>query len=161
MTKPVSLSRKRDRRATLSAFAWWAVVATLAITAGRDLRGQARGLHSDVEVGRGSTRLYRELQPARTVGLTDLRVFLAAQRTIPRDARFFVATGPRAAIRDPLVLRWVRRFARYYLLPRRLVRHARDAEWIVSYGGHAPRGVRVARVITVGPGIELIKVASP
>jgi hypothetical protein len=160
MPQLVSPSQNRNRRATLSTFVWWAVVVTLAITAGRDLHGQERGLHSDVEVGSRRSRLYRELQPARTVGLTDLRVFLAAERAIPRNGTFFVVTGPRAAVKDPLVLRWVRRFARYYLLPRRLVSHARDADWIVSYGGHAPLGVRVERVIIVGPGIELIKVAS-
>lgn len=148
-------------RPRLSAIAWWVIVGALTLTAIWEVPDQARRLRSDVEVGRGRDVLYRELQPARTVGLPDLRVFLAAERVIPRDDTFFVVTGSGAAIKDPLVLRWVRRFARYRLLPRRLVSDARSADWIVSYGGEIPRGVRAERVIDVGPGIRLIEVASP
>ena len=103
----------------------------------------------------------RELQPARTVGLSDLRLFLTAERVLPKNATFFVVTGPRAAIKDPLVLRWVRRFARYRLLPRRLVADPREAGWILSYGGRLPAGLRAYRVIRIGPGVALYEVASP
>lgn len=155
-----SPARRPKRPLRLSTVAWWVVVGALALTAIWEGPDQARRLRSDVEVGRGRDVLYRELQPARTVGLPDLRVFLAAERFIPRDSTFYVVTGARAAIKDPLVLRWVRRFARYRLLPRRLVSDARAADWIVSYGGEIPRGVRAERVIDVGPGIRLIEVAS-
>jgi hypothetical protein len=89
-------------------------------------------------------------------------LFLTAERTIPLDATFFVATGPEAPIKDPLILRWVQRFALYRLLPRRLVERAGDADWIVSYGSELPPpGIRVGRVITVSPGVWLAEVASP
>ena len=80
---------------------------------------------------------------------------------LPKDATFFVVTGPRAAIKDPLVLRWVRRFARYRLLPRRLVADPREADWILSYGGRLPTRLRAYRAIRIGPVVALYEVASP
>jgi len=158
-TKPTAV--RPGRRIQLRTIVWWAVVGALALTALQGFPDQARRLRSDIEVGRGTSVLYRELQPARTVGLPDLRVFLAAEQFIPPDSTFFVVTGPGAAIKDPLVLRWVRRFARYRLLPRRVVSDPRAADWIISYGGKIPPGVPATRVIDVGSGIRLIEVASP
>lgn len=146
------------RQAPIAVFAWWGVVAVLAITAATQWPSQARHLRSDVQVGRREGTLYRELQPARTVGLSDPRLFLTAERLLPVDATFAVVTGRRAAIDDPLVLRWVRRFARYRLLPRRLVNDPREADWVLSYGGRLPAGVRVSRVVRVSPGVALIEV---
>jgi hypothetical protein len=131
----------------------------LAVTGLRSLPDQARALHSAIEVGHRDSRLDREQQPARTVGLTDPRLFLVAERVVPLDATFLVTTGPRADIKDPLVLRWVRRFARYRLLPRRLVRYPQEAEWILSYGGRVPAGVRVKQVFPVSPGVRIIEAA--
>ena len=64
-------------------------------------------------------------------------------------------------MKDSLVLRWVRRFARYRLLPRRLVRTAPEAGWILSYGGQIPPGVQVERVMRLGPGVNLYEVETP
>jgi hypothetical protein len=148
-----------SRRTLLATVAWWAVVVTLGVTAVAYLPDQARRVRSDVQVGRRTGADYRELQPARTVGLSDLRPFLAAERVLPRDATFAVVTGPQAAIKDPLVLRWVRRFARYRLLPRRLIDDPHEADWVLSYGGRLPPGVEASRLIRVAPGIALYRVS--
>src|SRR6187402_2173764 len=115
----------------------WGVVAVLVLVTVVEGFDEARRVRSDIEVGTSSSRRYRELQPARTVGLTDLRVFLRAEQLIPRDATFFVATGDGAAVSDPRVLRWVRPFARYRLYPRRLTISPRRADWILTYGTDA------------------------
>lgn len=141
---------------------WLVVVIGLGVAVALELPSDIRRLRSDIEVGTGRSRLYRELQPARTVGLADTSIFVAAEREIPRDSTFFVVTGPRAAISDPLVLRWVRRFARYRLLPRRLVQTANEADWLLSYGGDvANPGVPVQRVVPIAPGVQLIEVGAP
>ena len=146
-------------RVRFGAVVWWTVVATLAILALWHAPTQARQLRSDVEVGRRSM-LYRELQPARSVGLSDLRIILAAERVIPSDASYFVLTGDHAAVTNPNVLSWVRRFARYRLLPRRLAGRLEDADWVLSYGADlSESGVRFERVVPVGRGLTLAKVA--
>ena len=66
---------------------------TFAVTAVAYLPDQARRLLSDVEVGRRAGTNYRELQPARTVGLSDLRLFFMAERVLPPEATFAVVTA--------------------------------------------------------------------
>jgi hypothetical protein len=145
-----------------AAIVWCAVVLLLGSLTLWEAPTQARRFRSDIEAGGGRSPLYRELQPARTVGLGDPRLFLAADRLVPREATFAVVTGRRAAITDPLVLRWVRPFARYWLFPRRLVRDAARADWILSYGADlSVLGLRFARMVVVGPGIALAEVAAP
>ena len=146
-------------RLSFGAVVWWTVVVTLAVLALWHVPTQVRTLRSDVEAGRRGT-LYRELQPARSVGLGDLRLILAAEQAIPLDASYFVVTGNRAALTNPNVLSWVRRFARYWLLPRRLAGRVEEADWVVSYGVDlAATGVRFERIVRVGPGLSLAKVA--
>ena len=140
------------------AFVWWSVVAVLLAVTLWEAPGELRRLRSDVEGG-SRDRLYRELQPARTVGLHDARPFLVAESVIPPDGRFAVVTGGRGAGADAQVRRWVRPFARYRLLPRRLVSTPRQADWILSYGGNLDGlGLRYRRVIAVRPGVALAEV---
>jgi hypothetical protein len=149
------------RPVPVATLAWWGVVAVLGITAVAHWPAQARHLRSDVQVGRQSSTIYHELQPARTVGLSDPRLFLTAERLLPKDATFAVVTGPNATIKDPLVLLWIRRFARYRLLPRRLVHSPRQADWVLNYGGRLPAGVLASKVIRISPGVSVIEVERP
>lgn len=136
---------------------WSLVLVALVVTALAVVPGELRRLRSDIEVG-GQGRHYRELQPARTVGIQDLRLFVLADATLPADARFYVATGRRYGI-EPAADEWVRHFARYWLLPRRLTSTAAEADWVLAYGAD-PRalGVPVSRVSTIRPGIALAEV---
>jgi hypothetical protein len=140
---------------------WLAVVVVLAAVAIWQGFNEARHLRSDIEAGTGRSRPYRELQPAMTVGLRDLDAFLLAERVIPRNDSFFVVTGRRTAVTDPLVLRWARPFARYRLFPRRLARTPEEADWILSYGGElGALGLHFRRIIPAGPGVQLAEVVS-
>jgi hypothetical protein len=111
---------------------WGVVIASVMVTI-VEAPTQLRHLRSDVEVGTRRSRLDRELQPARTVGLRDLDAFVTARASIPRDARFYVSMDGA----DPFARRWARPFAQYWLLPRRLASTPREADWILSYGRHA------------------------
>ena len=120
---------------------------------------ELRRLRSDIEIGTQRSRLYRELQPARTVGLHDARLFLTAERLVPRTSTFAVVTGPATGTTDPLVLRWVGPFARYRLFPRRLTEDPRRADWVLSFGGDlAALPVRYRRVVRIGRGLSLAEV---
>jgi hypothetical protein len=148
------------RRATPStrAVIWWFVVAVLLAVTLWEAPGELRRLRSDVEGGSGRGRVYRELQPARSVGLHDTRPFLVAESVIPPDGRFAVVTGGSGAA-DAQARRWVRPFARYRMLPRRLVSTPREADWILSYGGDLDAlGLRFRQVIAVRPGVAVAEV---
>jgi hypothetical protein len=140
---------------------WIGVVVVLAAVATWQGVTEARHLRSDIEAGTGRDRAYRELQPARTVGLHHPESFLVAERVIPHDDSFFVVTGNRGTGTDARALRWARPFARYRLFPRRLAGSPQDADWILSYGGDlGALGLRFDRVVSAGPGIRLAGVAS-
>ena len=137
----------------------WGVVAACAVAALASLPTQLRHAHSDIQVGTTRSRQARFGQPAQTVGLTDLRIFETAARIIPRDAVYAVVIGPRAKISDRAVLSWVRPYARYALLPRRLVGDRRRAQWIVSYGGDLTHlGLHYSRVVQVGRGLSIARI---
>ena len=122
---------------------------------------QARQLKSDVEAGARSEQ-YRELQPARTAQIADPRLFVAAQRVIPEDASYFVMIGKRPVVDNTVVRRSVRPFARYWLLPRRLTRDIAEADWILSYRADLrASGLIFERVVSLGAGMSLAKVAEP
>ena len=137
----------------------WGVVAACAVAALATLPTQLRHAHSDIQVGTTRSRQERLEQPARTVGLTDLRIFETAARIIPRDAVYAVVVGRDAEISDPTVLSWVRPYARYTLLPRRLVGDRRKAQWIISYGGDLDHlGLHYSRVVEVARGLSIAKI---
>jgi hypothetical protein len=143
------------------AVVWWAVVVCVGVLALWYAPAQARQLRSDVEAGDRSEQ-YRELQPSRTGQIADPRLFVAAQRLIPADARYFVMVGKRPVAANPVVHRSVRPFARYWLLPRRLTQDIEKADWILSY--HADlraSGLRFERVIPLGGGMSLAEVGEP
>jgi hypothetical protein len=138
---------------------WVGVVIVLAAIATWQGFTEARHRRSDIEAGTGRDRTYRELQPARTVGLHHPEAFLVAERVIPRRDSFFVVTGRRGTGTDARALRWARPFARYRLFPRRLVRRPRDADWILSYGGDlGALGLRFGRIVSAAPGVQLAEV---
>lgn len=97
----------------------------------------------------------RALAPAARYRL-DTRLFLDAERAIPRDATYAVVTG--GGVPSRRVRAAERALLAYWLLPRRVVA-ARSGAWIVSIGGDLRSlGLRYARVIHVGPGRELAEV---
>ena len=131
------------------------VVATVLV-----VPNELRHARSDIRVGTTRPRAARAAQPALTVGLTQLVVFDAAARLIPQGDRYRVVTGSGAGTDDPQVLRWVKPYARYTLLPRRLVGVDGDPQWILSYGARINRlGLRYERVFPVGSGLSVAKVA--
>ena len=137
----------------------WSVVAACALSALSSLPTQLRHTHSDIQIGTTRSRAERLEQPARTVGLSDLRVFETAARIIPRNADYLVVIGPKAGISDRSVLSWVRPYARYSLLPRKLVGDRRKAQWVISYGGDLDQlGLHYGRVVRVGRGLSLAKI---
>ena len=79
----------------------WGVVAACAVAALATLPTQLRHAHSDIQVGTTRSRQERLEQPARTVGLTDLRIFETAARIIPKDAVYAVVVGRDAEISGP------------------------------------------------------------
>ena len=137
----------------------WSVIAVCAAAALWSLPDVLRPLRSDIEIGTSRPRAAREAQPALTVGLTNLALFEAAEKLIPPGSRYRIVTGPGTGVGDPQVLRWVRPYARYSLLPRRLVGVRGDPEWIVSFGGDLDLlGLRYERIVPVGRGLRIAKV---
>ena len=157
-----SSAHARDRRnidGQMRLIVAWSVVAACALAALSSLPTQLRHTHSDIQVGSTRSRAERLEQPARTVGLSDLRVFEAADRIIPRNTDYVVVIGPKAGISDRSVLSWVRPYARYRLLPRKLIGDRRKAQWVISYGGDLTHlGLHYGRVVQFGHGMSLAKI---
>jgi hypothetical protein len=104
------------------------------------------------------TPIERTLLPARSFDIST-ELFVAAAEHVPPGAKFYVATGNGIQVSSPLVLPKMPIFAAYWLLPRRMTTEARQADWVLSYGGDlAALGLRYARVIDVAPGQQLAEV---
>lgn len=100
----------------------------------------------------------RTLLPARSVDISP-KLFVAADRELPRRATFYVATGNGIAVSSRLVLPKTPIFAAHWLLPRRMTTDPRQADWVLSYGGDLDAlGLHYARVIEVAPGQRLAEV---
>jgi hypothetical protein len=137
----------------------WSVVAACGLAALSYLPAQLRHVHSDIQVGTTRSRADRLEQPARTVGLSGLALFEAADRIIPRNDDYVVVVGPASGTSDRAVLSWVRPYARYTLLPRKLVGDRHKARWVISYGGDLTNlGLRYGRVVRVGRGLSLARI---
>jgi hypothetical protein len=127
------------------------VVAALA-AAVKQLPGSLRASQAQIDKNAGLSPLQRELAPARAF---DVHESLAteAQRLLPRDAVFYVATGGGAgSVASPP-------FYAYWLLPRRHTGDAASADWIVDFGADpAQLGVPVDVVADLGGGAQVLKV---
>jgi hypothetical protein len=140
--------------------ACWLVVLVAAVLGLWQLAHDVRKLHSDIANGSTLTRVGRALVPAETAQIAEREIFPRAAAAMPPSARFFVMTGPGVPGQLPGGLRWVRPFAAYWLLPRRLVGDASQADWVLSYGGDlASLGVRFSRRVQLAPGVELAEVS--
>lgn len=140
-------------------FVAWAVIVASVIVTLVVAPNELRHTRSDIQIGTTRPRAERAEQPARTVGLPNLALFGAAARLIPEGDRYRVITGPRTGTVDPQILRWVKPYARYVLLPRRLVGIRGNPEWILSYGGNINGlGLRYERIVLVGRGLTVAKV---
>src|SRR5439155_12707397 len=108
---------------------------------------------------RGLSRTERTLLPARSFDL-DTDLYVAAARAIPPGATYAFVSGPASNPSSDVVLIKAPVFAGYWLLPRRLVGKAGDADWIVSYGGDLKTlGLRYRRIVDVSPGFQLAEAA--
>jgi hypothetical protein len=93
------------------------------------------------------------------VGLVHPEIFVAASKAMPRDALYYVVTGPGVPGASASALGWVRPFAAYWLLPRRRTDDLAQAEWVLSYGGDpASTGLQFRRTVALGPRILLAQV---
>ena len=150
------------RRGALSAVVyrvvlWLALAAAVGVVALRipDSFSDARRA---VAAGRGLTSLERTLLPARSADVST-ELFVAADREVPRDATFYIATGDGIDVSSPIVLPKAVTFSAYWLLPRRRTTDPRRADWVLSYGGDlGALGLEYRRVIDVAPGQQLAEV---
>jgi hypothetical protein len=94
----------------------------------------------------------RALAPATFYGL-DTRLLESAAREIPRGATYAVVSG--GAVQSRFVRIAEKTLLDYWLLPRRRT-DVRSSDWVVSIGGDLQSlGLRYARVVRVGGGMEL------
>jgi hypothetical protein len=142
----------RFRQASRAGAALLAVVAL--VTAARELPGSLRTEDGLLAENAGRSRLQRELAPALAFDLDPSLVLLAAQK-LPRDAVFYVATGPGLVSgRDA-----AGPFSAYWLLPRRHTDDIEQAQWILGFGVDPGRlGVPVEVVDELGNGDKLLRV---
>jgi hypothetical protein len=135
-----------------------AVAATVGAGAWR-LPGVFRATDDAVAQVRGLSRTERTLVPARSFDL-DTDLYVAAAGAIPPGATYAFVSGPASNASSDVVLAKAPVFAGYWLLPRRLVGDADEADWIVSYGGDLKAlGLRYRRIVDVSPGFQLAEVA--
>lgn len=107
---------------------------------------------------RGLTPAERTLLPARSFDIST-ELFVAAAQHVPPNAKFYVATGDGIEVSSSIVLPKTPIFAAYWLLPRRMTADARQADWVLSYGGDLTAlGLDYVRVINVAPGQQLAEV---
>lgn len=119
----------------------------------------ALALWRDARNGQATPRAERELAPAYTVGILDPKAIDAAARIIPLGQTFYVIAGPGAPQRTADAQSYVLAWATLNLLPRRATPRADEAQWILSYGGDlGSLGLRYARVVRLGPGVQLAEV---
>lgn len=121
------------------------------------LAHDVRKLHADIANGSTLTRVGRALVPAETAQIARREIFPKAAEVMPPHASFAVLTGNGVPGQAPAGLRWVRPFAAYWLLPRRLVGDPAGADWVLSYGGDLT-GVPTGRTVELAPGVILAAV---
>jgi len=94
----------------------------------------------------------RALAPATFYGL-DTRLLESAARDIPRSSTYAVVAG--SGVRSRFVRVAESTLLDYWLLPRRRT-DVRSSDWVVSIGGDLQSlGLRYARLVHVGGGMEL------
>jgi hypothetical protein len=122
------------------------------------LPGTFREINDEVRGLEAAGALERQLAGVRRVD-ADTRVFVRARRLIPPGARYAVVTGPNVQVSNAVTLPAIAPFAGYWLLPRRQVPYAADADWVLSYGGDlSTLGLEYGRVVEVSPGVALAEV---
>jgi hypothetical protein len=130
------------------------VAAVVLVTAARELPRSLRAQDVLIADNAGLPRLGRELAPARAFALNP-SLILRAEERLPRDAVFYVATGPGLASGHDAAAP----FAAYWLLPRRHTDDPRRADWILGFGvDPAELGVPVDVVEDLGNGDKLLRV---
>jgi hypothetical protein len=136
---------------------WLAFAAAVGVAAWR-VPGALRGAQQAVLAVQGLTPVERTLLPARSFDIST-ELFVAADKEMPPGAKFYVATGDGIDVSSPNVLPKTPIFAAYWLLPRRMTADARQADWVLSYGGDLTAlGLDYTRVIDVAPGQQLAEV---
>lgn len=104
------------------------------------------------------TPLERSLSGALATDV-DRSFLVAARSLVPPGATYAVVTGSGVQVSTPVTLDAVAPFAAYWLLPRRLVRDPKRADWVLSFGGDLRSlGLRYARVVEVSKGLEIAEV---
>jgi hypothetical protein len=136
---------------------WLALLAAMGIGAWH-VPAAFRASRDAVVAVRGLTPVERTLLPARSFDIST-ELFVVADQELPPGATFYVATGTGIDVSNPNVLPKTPIFAAYWLLPRRMTSDARQADWVLSYGGDLTAlGLDYERVIDVAPGQQLAEV---
>ena len=132
-----------------------ALLALVALAAAaKQLPSSIRAQEASVAGNAPLSRLDRELAPARDFGLNPA-LALRADEVLPRDAVFYVVTGPGLPSGHDAAAP----FSAYWLLPRRHTDDPRRADWILSYGADtAALGVDFEVVADLGDGEKLLRV---
>jgi hypothetical protein len=112
----------------------------------------------EIDAARSSTRLQRELAPARAVDI-DPRPIERAAEVIPRDATFAILVGESYPFTHEISGQTLPAWAAYRLLPRRRVADVASAEWVISYEEELARhDVVPRRTVDLGLGVTLVRV---
>ena len=136
---------------------WVACGAAVAVAVWH-IPGAFRDTGEAADAVEGLTPYERTLLPARSFDIAT-ELFVAADRELPSDATFYVATGDGIDVSSSLVLPRTPIFAAYWLLPRRMTTDPRRADWVLSYGGDLEAlGLDYQRVLEVAPGQRLGRV---
>jgi hypothetical protein len=132
-----------------------ALLALLALaTAARQLPSSLRTQDGFVAENAGQSHLERELAPSRVFALNP-SLILRADEVLPRDAVFYVVTGPGLASGHDAAAP----FSSYWLLPRRHTDDPARADWILGFGiDPAQLPVPVVVVDDLGNGDKLLRV---
>jgi hypothetical protein len=142
------------RREDLAVAATALIGAVTLLSAARELPHAVRTADAQIAASAHLSPLERELAAPRTFAL-DPALVLRADQLLPRDAVFYVATGPGLVSGHDAAAP----FSGYWLLPRRHTDDPRHAEWILSFGADLTQlGVAAEVVDDLGGGQQLLRV---
>jgi hypothetical protein len=100
--------------------------------------------------------LVRDADLDPLASFTSTGALVRATQAIPRDATYAIVFGNDPPVANPAEARVAFRF---WLQPRRYVRRAADADWVIAYHRSSETlGVRYSREVGLTPGVNVVEV---